>query len=154
MSAIDSDAEEKFVRRLGAHIRQNYARAIVTTAREEEKTTVGNLSAEALERLVRAGIERARSLDFTYESSISAFTALMFEVAPNFDSHELIEPFIVDEEIAPNERLNPLLESVTEKEWEQIRKTYDADAWQSKAKEQEEKSEDTKSSEKNTKSEE
>lgn len=144
MSVIQADVEEKFVRRLSSHIRQNYARASVTPSPEEQKTTVGSLSDETLDSLVRAGIKSARSLDFTYESSISAFTALMFEVAPNFDSHELVQPFITNEEVKPNERLNPLLEQLTEKDWATIRKTYDASAWQPKEEEEENSSEEGK----------
>ena len=103
---------------------------------EELKMTVGQLSDETLDSLVRVGIKRARALEFTYESSISAFTALMFEVAPNFDSHELVQPFITNEKVKPNERLNPMLDQLSEKDWETVRKAYDANAWQPKAEEE------------------
>ena len=138
MSVIQASAEEKFVQRLGSHIRQNYAKAVVMQP-EEQRSTVKELPNETLDSLVRFAIERARRLNFTYESSISAFTALMFEVAPNFDSHELIQPFLNDEEIAPNARLDAMLEQLTEKDWETVRKTYDVNAWQAA----EEKSETT-----------
>jgi hypothetical protein len=55
---------------------------------------------------------------------------LMFEVAPNFDSHELVLPFLTDEEVAPNARLDAMLEQLTEKDWETVRKTYEVKAWQ------------------------
>jgi hypothetical protein len=132
MSAINSSAEEKFVRRLGGHIRDNYAKSIVRLP-EDQETAIRELSEEALDTLVRAGIQRARAHKLSYESSISAFTALMFEVAPNFDTHELVEPLLADENTPPDARLDPVLEKLTEKDWETVKKAYDAEAWKSKS---------------------
>src|SRR4051794_22899256 len=98
LSVIQTSAEEKFVLRLGEHLRTHYSKAVVKTA-EDQQSTIGELSDENFYPLVRIGIERARSHNFSYESSISAFTALMFEVAPNFDLHELVQPFLTDEKV-------------------------------------------------------
>lgn len=130
MSVINAAAEEKFARRLEAHLRSHYPNAAVILP--DQESTVKELAEETLNPLVKISIERARSNGFTYESSISAYSALMFEVAPNFDMHELVQPFLADENIEPNARLKPMLEKLTEKDWEEIRKSYDAEAWQPK----------------------
>jgi hypothetical protein len=87
------------------------------------------LPEETLHDLIRAGITRARSYGLTFESSISAFTAVMFEIAPNFDTHRLCQVLLNDEEIEPNNRLDELLDVLTEKNWESIRADYDPNAW-------------------------
>ncbi len=128
MDVFEKAAEEGFVRRLCAHLRERYAEALVRLP--DQETIVRELPDETLDLLVRRSIERARKNDLTYESSISAFTALMFEVAPNFDTHQLSKMLLTDEEIEPNARLNELLKVLTEKNWESIRGNYDVNAWQ------------------------
>lgn len=137
MSVINSAAEEKFARRLETHLRSYYPKTVVKLP--DQESAVKDLPEEKLNPLVKLCIERARSHGFSFESSISAFTALMFEVAPNFDAHELVQPFLTDENTEPNKRLDPLLKQLTEKDWEEIKKTYDSEAWQPKIETEEEK---------------
>ena len=127
MSVIQSAAEENFAQRLGKHLRARYSDAVVILP--DRETTVGELADADFLPLVQISIDRARSRDFSFESSISAFSALMFRVAPNFDAHELAQPFLTDENIEPNARLDSMIEQLTEKDWETIKKTYDASAW-------------------------
>lgn len=127
MSAIQQSAEEKFVRRIAAHLLEKYPTAIV--ALPDEKSTVAELPAETLHSLVRSSVERARGYGLTQESSIAAFSAVMFEVAPNFDRHNMSKMLLSDESFEPDARLNELLEVLTEKNWEAIQKTYDPEAW-------------------------
>ncbi len=136
MSVFERAAEDNFVRRIAAHLLENYVPAIVRLP-DVEPATVGELPPEKLHSLVEVSVERARRYGLTYESSIAAFSALMFEVAPNFDSHRLIKMLLNDENIEPEARLNELLKVLNEKNWEAIRGEYDIDAWQSKAKSEE-----------------
>ena len=128
MSVFQTAAEENFEQRLAAHLRKNYGNSVVHLP--ETDSAVSELSEETLHSLVKISIERAGSYGLTFESSISAFSAIMFEAAPNFDKHNLSNLCLQDENIAPNDRVNELLNLLTEEHWERIRNDYDVYAWQ------------------------
>ncbi len=128
MLVVETVAQENFVRRIAAHLLEEYPKSSVILP-GDEKFTVDELPEETLHDLVRTGIARARSYRLTFESSISAFTAVMFEIAPNFDTHRLSQVLLNDEEVEPNNRLDELLNVLTEKNWESIREDYDPNAW-------------------------
>lgn len=132
MEAFESAAEENFVRRLTEHLLENYAEAIVRLP--DQESAVDNLPKETLDLLVRRSIERARRYDLSFESSISAFSAVMFEAAPNFDDHSVSRLCLNDANIEPNDRLGELLKLLTEKHWEKIRADYDVNSWLSNEK--------------------
>ena len=136
MNVFEATAEDNFVRRTAAHLLEHYAKAIVRLP-DDVESAVDQLPEEKLRSLVEISVERARSYGLTYESSISAVSALMFEVAPNFDSHRLSQVLLNDENIEPDARLDELLEVLTEKNWEAIRAEYDVNEWESKPKEPE-----------------
>ena len=133
MTAFEDAAEEKFVRRIAAHLLENYASAVVRLPDSESK--VSELPDETLHLLVKNSIERARKYELTFESSISAFTAIRFEVSPNFDKHRLSQVLLKDETIEPDARLDELLEVLTETNWEAIRGEYDVTDWQTEPEE-------------------
>ena len=128
VAVIEAVAQENFVRRIAAHLLAEYPKAVVTLS-DDEKMAVDELPEETLYDLVRVGIERARGHKLTFESAIAAFTAVMFEVSPNFDEHRLCQVLLNDEDVEPNERLDELLNVLTEKNWESIREDYDPKAW-------------------------
>jgi len=148
MTVFEATAEENFVRRIAAHLLERYAKTIVRLP-QDKQSPVDELTEEDLHSLVRNSIEQARSYGLDSESSISAFSAVRFEVSPNFDKHRLCQVLLKDENTEPNARLDELLEVLSEKNWETIRDDYDVNAWQSKAEESEnpedtEKSDDAK----------
>lgn len=128
MVVIEAVAQENFVQRTVVHLLEEYPKAVVRLP-DDEKFTVEELPEETLEELVRVGIERARSHNLTFESAIAAFTAVMFEVSPNFDGHRLCQVLLNDEDVEPNNRLDELLNVLTEKNWESIKEDYDPKAW-------------------------
>lgn len=128
MLVIEAVAEENFVRRIADHLLEQYPKAMVRLP-DDKNSTVEELDEETLHSLVRTGIARARSYQLSFESSIAAFTAVMFEVAPNFDTHRLSQVLLNDDEVEPNDRLDELLNVLTEKNWESIREDYDPQAW-------------------------
>ncbi|MEP6900566.1 MAG: hypothetical protein ABJA66_02385 [Actinomycetota bacterium] len=128
MSVIEAVTQENFVRRIVDHLLDEYPKAQVILP-GDEKFTVDQLPAETLYDLVRTGIARARGYGITFESSIAAYTAVMFEVSPNFDTHRLCQVLLNDEEVEPNNRLDEVLNVLTEKNWESIRADYDPNAW-------------------------
>jgi hypothetical protein len=127
-AVVEAVAEENFVNRLAGHLRKEYSNAVVTLP-VDDKFTVAELALETLHELVRVGIARARGYGKTHESAISAFTAVMFEVSPNFDTHRLCQVLFNDEEVEPNRRIDEVLDVLTEKNWESIRADYDPNAW-------------------------
>ena len=136
MAVIEAVAQENFVRRIVVHLLAEYPKAVVTLS-DDEKMAVDELPEETLNDLVRVGIERARSHNLTFESVIAAFTAVMFEVSPNFDGHRLCQVLLKDADVEPNERLDELLNVLTEKNWESIREDYDPKAWKPEEKAEE-----------------
>lgn len=127
MEVFESAAEEDFVRRLTKHLLENYAKSVVRLP--DQESAVIELPKETLDLLVRRSIECARRYDLSFESSISAFSAMRFDVAPNFDDHSLSQLCLNDANIEPNDRLNELLKLLTEKHWEKIRTDYDVNSW-------------------------
>jgi hypothetical protein len=129
MVVMQAVSEANYVRQIVAHIRGSYADSKVVLPDDDRERTVSELSEEELERWVRAGINKARVYELTLQSSISAFVALMFDVAPNFDDHRLCEVLLGDEEKQPDERIDEVLSVLSEKNWEAIRRDYDPQAW-------------------------
>lgn len=134
MTVFEESAEESFRRRLSSHLLEQYPKTIVKLP--DSESAVEDLPDETRRSLIGVSIERARSYGLNFESSIAAFSALMFEVAPNFDAHQLSQLFLNDEEIEPNARVDELLEHLTEKNWETIKNNYDVNAWQLNSEEQ------------------
>lgn len=128
MEVFESAAEDDFVQRIGVHLRENYANSLVRLI--DKESVVKELDKETLDKLVRHSIARARIYELSFESTISAFTAIMFDVAPNFDRHSMSKLCLKDESIEPNSRLNELLKILTDEHWEKMRADYDVNAWQ------------------------
>ena len=133
MAIFDAAAEQTFAQRLAGHLLEKYPEASVRLP--DLESTVGALPAELLDRLVQVSIERARHYGLTFESSISAFSAIMFSAAPNFDNHNISNLCLTDEAVDPNDRLDEMLNLLTEDHWKRIRSDYDVAAWQTKAEE-------------------
>jgi hypothetical protein len=127
MEAFESAAEDNFVARLGEHLRENYGESVVRLP--DQESAVSELPKETLEPLIRRSIDRARSHGLTFESAISGFSAVMFDVAPNFDEHSVAKLCLKDKQIDPNDRLNEVLTLLTDEHWEKIRDDYDVNAW-------------------------
>ncbi len=128
MSALETETQEKFVRRIAAHLLENYADSEVILP-TQEKLVVSALPKKSLRKLVRTGIVRARKYKLTFESSISAFTALMFEISPNFYTNSMCQVILNDEGTEPNSRIDYLLDVLSEKTVKTMKEKYDPEAW-------------------------
>lgn len=111
-------AEKDFVRRVIAFLRTECPEDIEQHPQEQWQTMVIN------------GISRARRYGITYESSIAAFVALMFQYAPNFDEHVHIHAILTDMEVPPDTRIKLLGECTLDEDWEAVLSLYDAAAWE------------------------
>lgn len=88
-----------------------------------------SLPDKLLFEMVRAGEDRARGHGLTWESSITAFVALMFEFSPNFDEHPRVAALLRDPLVDVNQRVRNLTRVVTHEVWREVRQMEDADAW-------------------------
>jgi len=127
IAVFNAIAKTNFVRKLCMHLRTNYAETVVRLP--GENSVLGELSDDTLETLVRSGVRRAREYGISFESTISAFVALMFEIAPNFHTHEIAQPVLKDENVEANSRVDILLERLSEEDLSKIKETYDVNAW-------------------------
>jgi hypothetical protein len=64
-------------------------------------------------------IARAVRYDLTWDTSITAFVAIMFAVAPNFDEQPAIRAVMNDERVPPNLRIDALWDRTTDDDWEE-----------------------------------
>lgn len=117
LAAFQPNADAAFVDRLAEHLRT------------EHGPLVEGLPDRLLEEMVRSGLVRARRYGLTWESSLTAFVALMFEVAPNFDEHPPVRRVLLDARVPPDARIEALAGRVSAEEWEEAGRRYDADAW-------------------------
>lgn len=82
-----------------------------------------------LEKMVKIGIERAKSHELTRAQDIAAFVAVMFEVAPKFDEQEQIKMVLSDTTFSPDERFYQLFERVSEDAWLEAETLYEDTLW-------------------------
>ena len=105
-------------------------RLIAAIIREGTAGRVDGHTDETLEKMVKTGIERARSRGFTNAEDIAAFVGIMFEIAPNFDEDEEIKAILADENFAGEEKFNQLFGRTSEELWQKLEEKYDARAWE------------------------
>ena len=84
MAAFQPEAERAFEQGLVAHLRKHHTEIV------EE------IPDAALTLMVRSGIKKARQYGLETEANIGAFVGLMFEIAPNFDTHPYIYNILMD----------------------------------------------------------
>jgi hypothetical protein len=96
-----------------------YARDVAQYIRAEHPEAVEALSDEELLRRVSLGIDRAGSHGLTWDASITAFVAIMFEVAPTFDEQPAIARVLKDESIPADHRIDALWERTTDEDWDE-----------------------------------
>lgn len=96
-----------------------YARDVARYIRAEHPEAVQALSDEELLRRVSLGIARAGSHGLTWDSSITAFVAIMFEVAPTFDEQPAIARVLKDDSLPADERIDALWERTTDEDWDE-----------------------------------
>jgi hypothetical protein len=79
--------------------------------------------------MVRSGVARGRAHGLTWESSLTKFVALMFVIAPNFDRQPAAAAVLSDASLAPDERVDALIDRLSERDWRQARAAANAGAW-------------------------
>jgi hypothetical protein len=127
LAAFDDVAESLLIRKLATTLRERHGECLVRLP--DAVRTVEQFDDNALRELVRNALARAKGHGLTFESSLASFVILMFETAPNFDEHPLLNRTLGDEDVAPDERINQLLDEATDQNWDAARERYDPAAW-------------------------
>jgi hypothetical protein len=127
MNVFERAAFESFVAQLADHLLQHHADAFVHLP-DGTSPAVGSLPRIALEDLVRFGIARAKMHRLTLGSTISAFVAIMFAVAPNFDSVPLLAA-ILAAPLDQRGRIRALIDFSTAADWQRASMNYDRSLW-------------------------
>ncbi|MBL8483164.1 MAG: hypothetical protein JNJ60_13270 [Rhodocyclaceae bacterium] len=117
IDALQDQAETEFVARVTQFLHAKHADAIA------------GLDAPELERRVRAGIARGRARGFTWQSSLAAFVALMFEIAPNFDLHPAFRRALELPAADETARIRAIHRNTTDRDWEEAQDHADPSAW-------------------------
>ncbi len=112
-----------------------YARDLARYLRVEHEDAVRALDDAELQRRVHIGIARAEAYGMTWDSTITAFVALMFEIAPTFDRQAAIRRVLDDARLPPDTRVDALWARTSDEDWDEAeRYADDAEAfWKSAA---------------------
>ncbi|HEV2763897.1 MAG TPA: hypothetical protein VGV38_13025 [Pyrinomonadaceae bacterium] len=105
LEVFEGAAEARFAARLVGYLREHHAEA------------VAGLDDDTLKARALLGVRRARSYGLTWDSKVAAFVALMFEISPSFDRHPRIREGLTDRNVAPNYRLDILLNRTSDQDW-------------------------------------
>src|SRR5690349_11966412 len=114
--AFQPITDKLLVERIVQHLHENHVEAI------------GRLPDDILREMVGNGVTRARSHVLTWESSLTHFVALMFEIAPHLDQHPAIRRVLREASVPPDERMDLLDKGISEEEWEEAQEIYNRDA--------------------------
>jgi hypothetical protein len=82
-----------------------------------------------LQKMVKIGIDRAKANKLTGAEDISAFVAIMFEIAPRFDEQKDIRAVLDDEKMPPEMRFNKLFDLTVDQAWVEAERRYDDSFW-------------------------
>ncbi|MDM7920749.1 MAG: hypothetical protein QUS14_00500 [Pyrinomonadaceae bacterium] len=121
--------EDRFVEHLVGHIKS------------EDPEISTEYTDDELRNMVRLGIRKSEGYGFKLSADQSAFVAIMFEVAPNFDSQPEIRSVLEENGLTPSARLEKLWsEAVPDSVWDKASEEYDESAWENPARSTEVKS--------------
>jgi hypothetical protein len=103
---------------------------LATNAKKEDYESVKRKDDSSLREMVRVAVGKAELYGFTAADDQSAFVAIMFEVAPNFDEQPEIKAVLTEHKLPPSQRLQKLWSTaVPEEAWEKAAEDYDENAW-------------------------
>lgn len=128
---FEAQAENAFIERVMEYLRKNHADAPVRLPKIESAAAgVSELTDKVLREMVIGGIARARNYGMTWKSTLISFVVLMFIVAPNFDEDGRVEKVLKNGQIPADERVEKLLDELSDEEWDAVGEKYDPAAWQ------------------------
>lgn len=127
LAAFDAAAMAGFIGEIAAYLRSNHSAVEIRLPSGTQ--SVGTLPIDQLRELIENAIRRARRHNLEFASNQKAFVVLMFLVAPNFDRFPLIESMLRVHEGIADFRFHRVWEDVSESDWQDAKRNYDAVAW-------------------------
>ncbi|CAN5783866.1 hypothetical protein BH24ACI3_BH24ACI3_02970 [soil metagenome] len=127
MLVIRNDQIEKFIRGDG----DDFVEHLVAHRKKEDPDIVTEYDDDQLRNMVRIGINKAENYGFQKSKDQSAFVAIMFEIAPNFDTQPEINVVLKDDSLDAEAKFEKLWSpAVPDEAWEKAADEYDEAAWQ------------------------
>jgi len=111
--AIDRD----LVKVIYWHMRNHHSRPVQFLGRDE------------LEARVQVAIQCARRYGLGTISDLAGYTALMFELAPNFDEHPSFKRVLEDRTVPNETKMRRLSQVISDAEWNEVAASYDRHYW-------------------------
>lgn len=99
--------------------------------RNHHSKCVQFIEKSALEKRIQIAIRKARQYSLGAISDLAGFTALMFELSPNFDEHPSFHRILADPSIPAEVKMRRLSQVITDREWEEAMRLYDRGFWPS-----------------------
>ncbi len=113
-------------------IERDLVKVIYWHLRNHHAKVIQHLTREELEARVEVTVARGRRYGFQTISDLAGYSALMFELAPNFDEHPAFKKILNDSSILPELKLRRLSQQISEKDWREALSLYDRLFWRRK----------------------
>ncbi len=123
------DLESAQLEKCGAAIERDLVQVIYWHLRNYHAKVVQFIKRDQLEGRIAIAIERGRTYGFQTVSDLAGFSALMFELAPNFDEHPSFQRVLRDTGILPELKLRRLSQTISERDWREAMSLYNRQAW-------------------------
>ncbi len=117
------------LRLCGEAIDRDLVKVIYWHLRNHHARPVQFIDRRILEKRIQLAVAKARRYAFGTVSDLAGFTALMFELAPNFDEHPSFRAVLLDPGIPPEAKLRRLSQTITDREWKEAVSLYDRNFW-------------------------
>jgi len=103
--------------------------AIKNLVRKEHAYVVEGLPEDILDEMIESGVQTGRGYGLTASEALATFVLLMFEFGPEFHRHPAIRAMLTDPALAPEERLEAVIERTPSDTWEQIQSVLHRQTW-------------------------
>lgn len=113
-------------------IERDLIKVIYWHLRNHHSKVIQHLERGQLEKRIEVAVARGRRYGFQTISDLAGFSALMFELAPNFDEHPSFQRILADRETLPELKLRRLSQQISEKDWREALGLYDKMFWRKK----------------------
>lgn len=125
------DLEREQLNQCSKAIEEDLVRVIYWHLRNHHAKVVQHLERYDLEERVNVTIARGRGYGFQTIADLAGYSALMFELAPNFDEHPSFRKILADRELLPELKLRRLSQQISETDWREALARYDKSFWRS-----------------------
>jgi len=111
------------------HDEARFVDFVVRHVQQECRDSVRDIDPVSLREMVTNGLARARAHGLRGPKDLTAFVAIMFEIAPNFDEQPDIRRALGDESVPLEGRFDAMLERVPDWAWEDAQRGKVSEAW-------------------------